>query len=68
MSAQTLTRVFKLGATELDDPAPGLPAKEAMALYGEALPVIKSATLGPSTVEGDRLVFEILKPEGKTKG
>ncbi|MES1933272.1 hypothetical protein T35B1_11712 [Salinisphaera shabanensis T35B1] len=65
---QTLTRVFKLGATELDDPAPQESPEIAMSLYETAFPVLKSASLAEPVIDGERLVYEIVKPQAKTKG
>ena len=67
-STQTLTRVFKLGATELDDPAPHETPEIAMSLYETAFPVLKSASLAEAVIDGTRLVYEIIKPQAKTKG
>lgn len=63
-----LTRVFKLGSLELDDPNPQAEPLEALHLYDKAYPVLASATLGEPTIDGERLVFEVIKPQGKTKG
>ena len=66
--AQPLTRVFKYGLTELTDPAPDLAPDEAIRLYGTGYPLLKSASLAEPVVEGDRLVYEVIKPQAKTKG
>lgn len=67
-TTQELTRVFKLGSLELDDPNPQAEPQAALRLYATAYPVLNSATLAEPTIDGDRLVFEVVKPQGKTKG
>lgn len=68
VSAQQLTRVFKIGATELPDPAPDEKPEAALRYHEIAYPVLKSCALAEGIVEGERLVFEVIKPQGKTKG
>jgi PRTRC genetic system protein C len=63
-----LVRRFKLGATVLDDPAPDLPAEDALKLFVPNFPYLATATLGEPCVEGDVLVYPVRKPEVQVKG
>lgn len=64
----TLTRKFKLGATVLDDPAPHLPAEEALKLFVPNYPCLATARLGEPTQEGDLITYPVEKPTVQTKG
>ncbi len=68
MEIQTPTRVFKLGVKRLADPAPDLPAEEAVKLYQRNFPIIAQSTLAAPVVEGEELVYAIELPPVKTKG
>ncbi|MEQ9223928.1 MAG: PRTRC system protein C [Salinisphaeraceae bacterium] len=68
VTVNQLTRVFRYGSLELDDPAPEKSPLEAMRLYAGSYPIFQQAALGAETIEGDKLVFEIEKPAAKTKG
>lgn len=65
---QTLTRVFKMGSLELDDPNPQAEPLDALRLYAKAYPVLANATLDEPSIDGQRMVYEVVKPQGKTKG
>lgn len=67
-TSQALTRVFKFGAIELDDPDESLDAEKALAIHALAYPILKSSALAAPVVDGERLVYEVIKPQGKTKG
>lgn len=62
------TRVFKMGAIRLADPAPNLPPIDAVKLYGKAYPHLANAVLGEPQLIGDELHFPIKTHEVKTKG
>lgn len=66
--AQQLTRVFKFGAMELEDPEPSLSPEAAMRMYEKGIPALANSSISEGVVDGDRLIFEIKKPQGKTKG
>lgn len=68
MSAQTLTRRFKFGATILNDPDPTLSPEAVIALFAPNYPFLLNASLGIPVVEGDTLVYTIEKPTATTKG
>jgi hypothetical protein len=70
MSAQIqeLKRVFRLGQLELADPAPDESPEKAVLYHAAAFGVVRQATLSEGTIEGDKLVFDIVKPPAKTKG
>jgi PRTRC genetic system protein C len=70
MTARTLQRRFRFGATVLPDPDPSLSPEAAVKLYGPTYPFLMSATLvGPTeTPCGLFLEFEAQKPPVATKG
>lgn len=63
-----LTRVFRFGSIDLPDPAPEKSPEDALRLYAPNYPVLASATVGESFIEGDLLVTPVEKPEVRTKG
>lgn len=68
MTATVLKRVFRLSSLELSDPAPDLPAEEAIKLYSSSYPQLEIATLGEPVIEKGVLVYEVEKNAVKTKG
>lgn len=68
MSVQELKRVFRLSSLELADPAPDLPAEEAVKLYQASYPQLAVAQLSEPVIEKGVMVYEIEKHEVKTKG
>ena len=62
------TRIFMLGVMKLTDPAPELPAEQAVRLYSANFPIIAQSTLGNPTVQGSDLIYAIEPPPVKTKG
>lgn len=64
----TLTRLFRFGATTLQDIDPSLEPEEVVKAYKGSYPFLAHATLGDPEVEGDTLVFPVLKREVQTKG
>ncbi|WP_082885348.1 MULTISPECIES: PRTRC system protein C [Methylomonas] len=64
----TLTRVFKMGSVRLEDPAPNLPAEEAIAFYAAAYPHLQQATLSEPEVVGEELHYAVHTQAVKTKG
>ena len=68
MPAQELKRVFRLSSLELADPAPDLPAEEAVKLYQASYPQLAVAQLSEPVVENGVLIYSIEKNEVKTKG
>lgn len=67
-TAQTLTRRFRFGSTILEDVDPTLEPAEVIKLYIPSYPFLAHATLGEATVEGDTLVFPVVKQAVQTKG
>ncbi len=65
---QTLTRVFRFGATELADTDPTALPQEVLRAYTGAYPFLATATVGEPEVVGDRMVYPIIKREVQTKG
>ena len=67
-TARPLVRVFRIGATTLQDPAPQLPPEEAVKLYQASYPHLAHCTLEGPEVEGDQQVFTVMRPPAQTKG
>lgn len=68
MTARTLQRRFRFGATVLPDPDPSLPPEAAVRLYAPTYPFLSHATLSaPVEIDGF-LEFEAAKPVIATKG
>ena len=63
-----LTRVFRIGATQLPDPAPGLPPEQALDTLRGTFPFLAHATLEGPQVEGTQLVYIVTRPPAQTKG
>lgn len=70
MTARTLQRRFRFGATVLPDPDPSLPPEAALRLYSATYPFLGSATLiGPTESPcGAYADYEAQKPAVATKG
>lgn len=67
--AQQLYRRFKLGSTLIDDPAPDEPVEQSARYLEKAYPVIARCMVSEEpTVEGEYLVYELIKPAATTKG
>lgn len=64
----TLTRLFRFGATTLEDVDPAMPPEDVIKAYTSAYPFLAHATLGEPVVEGDTLVYPVQKREVQTKG
>jgi|AntDeeMinimDraft_5_1070356.scaffolds.fasta_scaffold22259_2 hypothetical protein len=62
------TRMFRFGSTELADPMPNDTPENALACHAFSMPVLSRCALSEPYLEGDQLVFDVIKPEGKTKG
>src|SRR5690242_21398169 len=68
-TAKTLTRVFKLGAaTVLQDIDPSWPPERVLEAYTPNYPYLQNAQLTEPVVEGDRLVYSVVKAAVQTKG
>jgi len=66
---ERVRRIFKLGALELEDPAPDLSPEDAIALYAPNFPQVQGATLAAPEVRGDGvLVYRVERPMVKIKG
>lgn len=61
-------RMFKIGSTILNDPAPNLPPNEALMLYATAYPHLKTAELEEPELIDDELQYKIKIEPIKTKG
>ncbi len=69
MTARTLQRRFRFGATVLPDPDPSLSPEAALRLYAPTYPFLAHATLSAPTETTDGfLEFEAAKPAVSTKG
>lgn len=64
----TLTRLFRFGATTLEDVDPAMPPEDVLKAYTTSYPFLAHATLGEPVVEGDTLVYPVQKREVQTKG
>jgi PRTRC genetic system protein C len=68
MSVTSLTRCFRFGSIELPD-VPGVDdPKAVLKLYEGNYPELALAELGTPVRDGDRLVYEVIRPAVKTKG
>jgi hypothetical protein len=67
-SVQTLTRVFRFGATELPDIDPSMPPEAVLKHYSGAYPFLGMATVAEPEVSGDRIIYPVRKREAQTKG
>ena len=63
-----LVRQFRMGATVLADVNPAWSTEQVLAAYVPNFPFLANATLSEPTVEGEFLVFQIIKPAIQTKG
>lgn len=68
MSVQTVNRVFRFSSLELPDPAPDLPADEAIKLYAGSYPQLQIAELSEPVMEKGVMVYGVEKKTVKTKG
>jgi hypothetical protein len=67
---KTLKRVFKVGATRLDDPCPGKPLDEAVRLLSRNYPQFRAFRIWDEdgVVDGGCLVYTLRTPPAKTNG
>jgi len=63
-----LTRLFRFGATTLEDIDPDMPVSQVIAAYTGSYPFLANATVGEPITEGETLVYPISKPEVQVKG
>ena len=68
MKVVELRREFKMGATMLDDPAPGESPTRAIEVLAEVYPHLSNAVARDVGVQGDAYVYEIVQDTVKTKG
>lgn len=68
MTAIQLSRKFRIGAVLLNDPAPDKSPEEAVREYVATYPHIANCRVEEAGVEGDALVFNVVKPPAQTKG
>ena len=68
MSIVQLTRLFRFGSTTLDDVDPSLTPEQVLQSYSGSFPFLAHATLAEPIVEGDTLVYQVVKKEVQTKG
>lgn len=62
------TRVFKIGAVRLADPAPDMSPQEAVKLYAVSYPHLSNAALDEPQLVGEELHYSVRLPDVKTKG
>lgn len=67
ITTKSITRVFRHGATEYPDPAPGAKPDDVLALLASGVPSFNNACLEGPSIEGDKQVF-IIKTNVGTKG
>lgn len=65
---QRLTRVFRINAQTVPDPAPQDPPEVAFAHLAVSWPALAHYTLGEPVVEGNLEVYPAIKPPAQTKG
>ena len=63
-----LPRVFRIGASNVPDPAPGLPPEQALDTLRGTFPFLAHATLEGPSVEANQLVYTVTRPPAQTKG
>ena len=70
MNIETLPRFFKLGATEIPDPAPGQDLDICVRLLAQNFPQFRQSRIfeEDARVEVDRLVYELILPPPKVNG
>jgi len=68
MSVETIKRVFRFSSLELPDPAPDLPAEEAVKLYAGSYPQLGVAELAEPNMEKGVMVYELKKHKVGIKG
>lgn len=68
--AQTLPRVFKLGAARIADPCPGQPLSEAVRLLARNYPQFRCYRLyeEDGVVEDDAVFYVLKSPPAKDNG
>ncbi|WP_019023111.1 MULTISPECIES: PRTRC system protein C [unclassified Thioalkalivibrio] len=67
-TTETMTRIFRLGATDFPDPDPQMQPDDVVELLQRNNPAMPPCQLGERSVEGNRLVFTLDKEPAKTKG
>jgi PRTRC genetic system protein C len=63
-----LTRIFRTGSVQLNDPDPGLNTEQVKDYYSVNYPHLSSAIIEGPTIEGNNSIFEFLPAPVKTKG
>ena len=68
--ARKLKRVFKVGATRIDDPCPGKSLDEAVRILSRNYPQFRQSKLytEDGVVEGGELVYTLRLPPAKDNG
>lgn len=61
-------RVFRFGATTVDDPDPSMSPEQVKKLYAENYGHLKAATISDPVLESGVLVYKFEPPEAKVKG
>ena len=67
-TATRLTRIFRLGATDLPDPDSDLTPEQVLEAYKEQYPTLRYGKVQEVGVEGDLLVFQLIPAEFKPNG
>lgn len=67
-TATKLTRVFRLGATDLPDLDSDLEPADILKAYAEQYPNLRYGKINDGEVEGDLLVFTLTPSEYKANG
>ena len=65
MKAETLTRVFSYAGMRLPDPDPAMDPPQVVEAYAVGYPEITNADVQGPTVEGDTLVYTIVRAVGR---
>lgn len=67
MKTTRLTRIFRHGATEIPDPAPGATAEDVLKLLSSTYPTFNNAKLEGPSIEAGKQVY-VIKVATGTKG
>lgn len=66
--AISLTRVFRFGGRDLDDPSPDMTPAEVLRHYSRLFPRMLGAKVIEPVLEGDKHVYQIKEAEYGDKG
>ncbi|OLF82059.1 hypothetical protein AWH63_11000 [Marinobacter sp. C18] len=67
-TATTLTRVFRLGATNLPDPDPAMNPEEVLQHFQGTFPQLRYGKVNEEGVEGNELIYTLVPNEYAPNG